>query len=45
MAAAILGGLVTSTMMSLVLLPALVLAYRWPGAPEGRGSEHAPAAG
>ncbi|MFA6115438.1 MAG: efflux RND transporter permease subunit [Sphingomonas sp.] len=30
MAAVILGGLVTSTFMSLVLLPALVLAYRWP---------------
>lgn len=30
MAAVILGGLVTSTLMSLILLPALVLAYRWP---------------
>ncbi len=30
MAAVILGGLVSSTLMSLVLLPALVLAYRWP---------------
>ena len=34
MAAVILGGLVTSTLMSLVLLPALVLAYRHP--PDGR---------
>lgn len=32
MAAVILGGLVTSTLMSLVLLPALVMAYRWPKA-------------
>lgn len=30
MAAVILGGLVTSTVMSLIVLPALVLAYRWP---------------
>ena len=30
MAAVILGGLITSTAMSLVLLPALVLAYRHP---------------
>jgi Cu/Ag efflux pump CusA len=30
MAAVILGGLVTSTAMSLILLPALILAYRWP---------------
>ena len=30
MAAVILGGLVTSTLMSLLLLPALVLAYRYP---------------
>jgi Cu/Ag efflux pump CusA len=28
MAAVILGGLITSTIMSLLLLPALVLAYR-----------------
>ena len=33
MAAVILGGLITSTLMSLVLLPALVLAYRWPRVP------------
>lgn len=33
MAAVILGGLITSTLMSLVLLPALVLAYRNPDAP------------
>jgi Cu/Ag efflux pump CusA len=32
MAAVILGGLVSSTLASLVLLPALVLAYRWPAA-------------
>ncbi|MFA5970292.1 MAG: efflux RND transporter permease subunit [Sphingomonas sp.] len=30
MAAVILGGLISSTAMSLVLLPALILAYRWP---------------
>lgn len=30
MAAVILGGLVSSTLASLVLLPALILAYRWP---------------
>jgi len=30
MAAVILGGLVSSTFASLVLLPALILAYRWP---------------
>ena len=30
MAAVILGGLVTSTLASLVLLPALILAYLWP---------------
>ncbi|WP_411287697.1 efflux RND transporter permease subunit [Phenylobacterium sp.] len=30
MAAVILGGLITSTLMSLLLLPALVLAYRYP---------------
>jgi CzcA family heavy metal efflux pump len=35
MAAVILGGLVTATMMSLVLLPALVLAYRHPIATPG----------
>jgi len=32
MAAVILGGLVSSTLASLVLLPALILAYRWPAA-------------
>lgn len=31
MAVVILGGLVTSTLMTLILLPALVLAYRRPG--------------
>jgi Cu/Ag efflux pump CusA len=37
MAVVILGGLVTSTVMSLLLLPPLALAYRRPGpAPEGR---------
>ncbi|MEI6486855.1 MAG: efflux RND transporter permease subunit [Sphingomonadales bacterium] len=33
MAAVILGGLVTSTLMSLVLLPALILAWRRPPSP------------
>ena len=39
MAAVILGGLITSTAMSLLLLPALVLAYRQPpaAAPDGTG--------
>lgn len=46
MAAVILGGLITSTVMSLIVLPALVLAYRWPmaGLEKEEGASHAPAA-
>lgn len=44
MAAVILGGLATSTLMSLLLLPALVLAYRYPSSAEPRPSTYAPAA-
>ena len=44
MAAVILGGLATSTLMSLLLLPALVLAYRYPSSAEPRPFAHAPAA-
>lgn len=43
MAAVILGGLITSTLMSLILLPALVLAYRHPRSAAAEGSGHAPA--
>jgi CzcA family heavy metal efflux pump len=44
MAAVILGGLVTSTLMSLLLLPALVLAYRWREPDLEREQSSAPAA-
>ena len=44
MAAVILGGLITSTLMSLLLLPALVLAYRYPRGPTHERSRDAPAA-
>ncbi|WP_426010687.1 efflux RND transporter permease subunit [Caulobacter sp. DWR2-3-1b2] len=44
MAAVILGGLITSTLMSLLLLPALVLAYRYPRGPTHERSRNAPAA-
>ena len=44
MAAVILGGLITSTLMSLLLLPALVLAYRYPRGHAHEGSSDAPAA-
>lgn len=45
MAAVILGGLITSTLTSLLLLPALVLAYRWPTPGGGDGPVDAAAAG
>ena len=44
MAAVILGGLVTSTLMSLILLPALVLAYRWPHSADVKDANGAAAA-
>lgn len=44
MAAVILGGLVTSTVMSLIVLPALVLAYRWPLTERKGEAPDAPAA-
>ena len=43
MAAVILGGLITSTLMSLLLLPALVLAYRYPQGQTHERSRDAPA--